>query len=94
MVKLLALNICQSDMLSFQRKELVAVWENYSDTHNFMLHMYVYMSRVYRKLAFCIYENKDVDQLRGNHEADQRLCFRYIDSTIPLLSNYFLLSSL
>ena len=26
------------------------------------------------------------DQLRGNHEADQRLCFRYIDSTIPLLS--------
>ena len=22
----------------------------------------------------------------GNHEADQRLCFRYIDSTIPLLS--------
>ena len=26
------------------------------------------------------------DQLRGNREADQRLCFRYIDSTIPLLS--------
>ena len=31
-------------------------------------------------------ENKDADQLRGNREADQRLCFRYIDSTIPLLS--------
>ena len=26
------------------------------------------------------------DQLRGNREADQRLYFRYIDSTIPLLS--------
>ena len=26
------------------------------------------------------------DQLRGNHEADQRLCFRYLDSMIPLLS--------
>ena len=25
------------------------------------------------------------DQLRGNCEADQRLCFRYMDSTIPLL---------
>ena len=26
-----------------------------------------------------------LDQLRGNREADQRLCFRYIASTIPLL---------
>ena len=34
---------------------------------------------------FCICENKDADQLRGNREADQRLCFRYTDSTIPLL---------
>ena len=38
-----------------------------------------------RKPAFCICENKDADQLRGNREADQRLCFGYIDSTIPLL---------
>ena len=38
-----------------------------------------------KKAAFCICENKDADQLRGNHEADQRLCFRYTDSTIPLL---------
>ena len=36
-----------------------------------------------RKPAFCICENKDADQLRGNREADQRLCFRYITSTIP-----------
>ena len=26
-----------------------------------------------RKPGFCICENKDADQLRGNHEADQRL---------------------
>ena len=39
-----------------------------------------------RKADFCICENKDADQLRGNREADQRLCFRYMDSTIPLLS--------
>ena len=42
-------------------------------------------SRVMRKPAFCICENKDADQLRGNRESDQRLCFRYIDNTIPLL---------
>ena len=37
------------------------------------------------KTFFCICENKDADQLRGNREADQRLCFRYTDNTIPLL---------
>ena len=37
------------------------------------------------KPTICIGENKDADQLRGNREADQRLCFRYSDSTIPLL---------
>ena len=41
-----------------------------------------------RKPAFCICENKDEDQLLGNREADQRLCFRYTDSTIPLLPKY------
>ena len=44
-----------------------------------------HMSLVLRKPAFCICENKDADQLRGDREADQRLCFRYTDSTIPLL---------
>ena len=43
------------------------------------------MSLVMRKPAFCICENKDADQLRGNREADQHLCFRFTDSTIPLL---------
>ena len=40
-----------------------------------------------RKATFCICENKDADQLRGNREADQRLSFNYTDSTIPLLLN-------
>ena len=44
------------------------------------------LSLVVRKSAFCICENKDADQLRGNREVDQRLCFRYMDSTIPLLA--------
>ena len=47
-----------------------------------------YLSHVLRKPAFCICENKDADQLRGNREADQRLCFRYTDSTISLLPKY------
>ena len=43
------------------------------------------MSRLMGKPTICIGENKDADQLRGTREADQRLCFRYMDNTIPLL---------
>ena len=39
----------------------------------------------HKKTGFCLCENKDADQLCGNPEADQGLCFRYTDSTIPLL---------
>ena len=46
------------------------------------------MSLVMRKPAFCICENKDTDQLCGHREADQRLYFRYTDSTIHLLPKY------
>ena len=40
-----------------------------------------------RKPAFCTGENKDADKLRGNREADQCLCFRHTDCTIPLPPN-------
>ena len=33
------------------------------------------MSLLMRKPTICICENKDADQLRGNREAEQRLCF-------------------
>ena len=36
-----------------------------------------------RKPTICICENKDADYC----EADQRLCFRYSDSTVPLPLN-------
>ena len=36
------------------------------------------------KPTIYIGENKGTDQLRSNCEADQRLCFRYSDSKIPL----------
>ena len=35
-----------------------------------------------RKPTFCICKIKGADQLRSNCEADQRLCFHYMDSTI------------
>ena len=38
-----------------------------------------------RKPDLCIFENKCVEQLRGDSATDQRLCFRYIVSIIPLL---------
>ena len=62
-------------------KIICELWRNIHLNSN-----HCYMSRVMRKLDFCICENIDADQLRGNREADQRLCFRYKDSTIPLLS--------
>ena len=45
------------------------------------LHLSLHM----RKPMICICENKDADQLCSNCTADQRLCFRHMDSTIPLL---------
>ena len=58
-----------------------------------------YMSHHMGKPTICIGENKGAYQLRSNCEADQRLCFRYSDSTIPLLlksdiSSFYLLSVL
>ena len=46
---------------------------------------FIHLSRIVRKPDFCLGENKGADQLRGNREADQRLCFHYTDSTISLL---------
>ena len=64
---------------------LIHVFLSVFDISN-QLSLWAHMSRVVRKPAYCISENKDADQLHGNCEADQRLCFRYADSTIPLLS--------
>ena len=49
---------------------------------------FYHMSRDMRKPDLCICENKDADQPRGDREADQRLCLRYTDSTIPLLPKF------
>ena len=46
------------------------------------------------KPTICIGENKGADQLRSYCEADQRLYFRYSDSTISLLLKSEILSFL
>ena len=38
------------------------------------------------KPTICTGENKGLDQLRSNCEADQRLCFHYTDSRSEILS--------
>ena len=43
------------------------------------------MSHFVRKQDYCLCENKGADQLCSNCEADQRLCFRYRNSTISHL---------
>ena len=84
-------------LLYYNELELHKTWGVYFISTNFptciCLQVYssgpitpVYLSLVMRKPDFCICENKDADQLRGNREADQRLCFRYIEITIPPLS--------
>ena len=73
------------DILNLQRRDIVlskAADQLYYCIQEIIL---ITKSHVMRKPTICICENKDADQLRGNREADQRLCFRYLDSTIPLL---------
>ena len=67
--------------------------------HQFAIQGKQHLSRPIGKPTICIGENKGADQLRGNREADQRLCFRYSDSTISRLlkskiSSFYLFSVL
>ena len=55
--------------------------------HSMAIGIFQQMSHPMGKPTICICENKGADQLRSNCEADQRLCFRYSDSTIPPLLN-------
>ena len=54
-------------------------------TTTVLCHQAKNLSRLVGKPTICISENKGADQLHSNCEADQHLCFRYSDSTIPLL---------
>ena len=45
----------------------------------------VLRTKLYENLLFAYAKNKGADQLRCNHATDQRLCYRYRDSTTPLI---------
>ena len=47
-----------------------------------------------RKPTFYTCKNKDTDRLHSYYEADQRLCFHCMDSTIPLLCKFKISSHL
>ena len=57
-----------------------------SDVHTRTAHHAYTFEPRYDKTGFLHMQKKDTDS--GNPEADQRLCFRYIASTIPLLPKY------
>ena len=52
-------------------------FEMINPNYNYLLHQ--------NNISYCLGENKDADQLCSNCTADQHLCFRYTDSTTPLL---------
>ena len=63
-------------------------WYKVSQMYKCMFPTYClikHMRGIVGKPDFRLCENKGADQLRSNCEADQRLCFRYTDSTISLL---------
>ena len=78
----------KTKMESHQRKmsRVVILLYSYMGNTKASVQSDLHMSRVIRKPTFCVCENKDAGQLRGNREADQRFCFRYIDRAISLLS--------
>ena len=88
--KILCLCICMYITVQGKRKHLYMLDHSFKKYSKdiFMCDLLIKqdnMILVMRKPDFRIRENKDADQLRGIREADQRLCFRYTDSTIPLL---------
>ena len=58
----------------------IIFWMHYS-----MVLLFSLKEPRHEKTGFLHMLKKDADQLCGNHEADQHLCFRYTDSAIPLL---------
>ena len=83
------MSVCKKLYICYPNVPLMLVLvhneSKYHTTDCKIIHNNCYLSRLMGKPTICIGENKDADQLRSNCEADQRLCFRYSVSTVPLL---------
>ena len=81
---------CKADTLSTKLPrsvdcQLLHSWYLISITVIIVSSFYIQTLFEPEKTGICICEIKDADQLRGYREADQRLCFRFVASTISLL---------
>ena len=61
------------------------IWDN--NVNHFIFEIEKYESRR-EKTGFLHIRKQRRRSALGNREADQRLCFSYIDSTIPIFPNY------
>ena len=77
--------IANENAIHYTIPDLITEWRPLGCWPTNEVGVYQYLSLCVRKPTICMGENKDADQLRGNREADQRLCFRYTDSTFPPL---------
>ena len=80
---LLSETIAENDQVVQLRNRQIFIFRSHIENAGYP--MRGIMCRHIGKPTICISENKGADQLRRNCEADQRLCFRYTDSTISLL---------
>ena len=81
---LIVLKVSKLMLLSFPRDKIeqtvqtqirLVIEEQSDQGLHYLLFFLHYLCLVMRKPAFYICENEGADQLRGNREADQRLCF-------------------
>ena len=56
-----------------------------ADKTLYFFFFFLHLSHHVGKPTICLRENKGADQLRSNCEADQRLCFCFSNSIVPLL---------
>ena len=78
------LELRDGEVQEFRNYKMVPINEKEIPRDTFTV-SFMIQAAAWEKPTICIWENKDADQHRGNHEADQCLLFRYNDSTLPLL---------
>ena len=66
------------------QKENYQIWPKFKHIREFIAVLFIFEPR-HEKTGFLHMQKQRRRSDHGNREADQPLCFRYTDSTIPLL---------